>query len=515
MADLEMSRFRSSLVDPDEFTVTLELVPSRGVRGTAQDRVIRFAEEAALDGRMQAVSITENAGGHPALSPEVLGLEIMEAGLDVIIHLSCKDKNRNQMESLLLAWDRAGLKNLLVIAGDYPQQGYRGHPKPVFDLDTVHALDLIGHLNSEHDRAASWCPDESDVESTSFYKGVAVSPFKYSEAEQIGQYYKLHRKASAGADYVITQVGYDLRKFHELIQYIQMEGPALPVLGNVFIPTPFVAKLMNEGKIPGVVLSDRLYEVMSKEFSSSDKGRKASLARGAKLLCVLKGLGYSGVHIGGPGLSFSEVDNMLTDSERWEDSWPEFLAEFSDAKPPQAVNPFYYYLKDDEKGLNSLELSGRRKFSWSFPYAFSCGVHDLAFTEEGLLYDIAKKTCQALVPEDGGGLFHRIEHLTKLILVGCKDCGDCTLSDLAYMCPQSGCAKYLLNGPCGGSSKSWCEVFPGRKRCFYVGVYERLANEGRVETLKKGFVPPRDWSLSNTSAWANFFAGRDHHKQRK
>lgn len=493
----------------------MELVPSRGVRSAAQEKAIRFARDAFADGRMQAVSITENAGGHPALSPEVLGVEIMETGLDVIIHFSCKDKNRNQMESLLLAWDREGLQNLLVIAGDYPQKGYRGHPKPVFDLDTIHALDLIGHLNSDHNEAGPWCPDLSGVESTSFFKGVAVSPFKYSEAEQIGQYFKLHRKVSAGADFAITQLGFDARKFHELIQYRQEESLDLPMLGNVFIPTPFVAKLMNRGKVPGVVLTDEFYEMLRQEFSSFDKGRKASLERGARLLCVLKGLGYDGVHIGGPGLEFSEVDQLLTDAEQWADDWPGFLPEFSACPNYGVRKPFYYFEKNQASGLNSPEHSSRRKYQWSLPYTFADLVHDAVFSESGILYDVAKKTCETLVAEDGSGSFHRLEYLAKLILVGCKDCGDCTLDDLAYVCPQSGCAKYLLNGPCGGSSNGWCEVFPGRKRCFYVQVYERLANNRKSECLKKGFIPPRDWSLCNTSAWANFFAGRDHHKQRK
>ena len=112
MGDSKNSSFQRSLADPEEFTLTLELVPSRGGRSTALSRALLCARDLAADGRIRAVSITENAGGHPALSPEVMGLEISDLGLDVIIHLSCKDKNRNQIESLLFAWDRLGLRNL-------------------------------------------------------------------------------------------------------------------------------------------------------------------------------------------------------------------------------------------------------------------------------------------------------------------------------------------------------------------------------------------------------------------
>ncbi len=83
------SGFQRSLRDSGKFTLTFELVPSRGGQSAALERALDFARAAAADGRLNAVSITENAGGHPALAPEVLGQEILQLGLDVIIHLSC------------------------------------------------------------------------------------------------------------------------------------------------------------------------------------------------------------------------------------------------------------------------------------------------------------------------------------------------------------------------------------------------------------------------------------------
>ncbi len=502
------SRFQRSLADPDEFTLTLELVPSRGGQSRGHSRALSFAKEASADGRLHAVSITENAGGHPALSPEVMGSEISQLGLDVIIHLSCKDKNRNQIESLLFAWDRAGLRNLLVITGDYPQRGYRGDPKPVFDLDSIHALDLISRLNCQQSGRDRRNPAViNSVEPTSFCKGVAVSPFKLQEAELLSQYYKLHRKAAAGADYVITQVGYDARKFAELLQYMKLNGLALPVLGNVFIPTPTVAKIMRAGKIPGVVLNDRIYAMMAEEFKEADRGRKKGLLRAAKLLCVLKGLGYAGAHIGGPALTFGEFDFVLNEAQRMNDDWPDFLVDFCDW-PEDA----YYYGAGDGNQLNDSEPVVRRKAPRSIPYRLANSVHGLAFDEEAVFYEAAVKLSTAL---DGSKIFGQAEHLVKLLLFGCRNCGDCTLAELAFLCPQNGCAKAMLNGACGGSRDGWCEVYPGRKKCFYVGVYRRLRSVGLERSLKDGFVPPRDWSLNETSSWINFFLQRDHTDPRK
>jgi methylenetetrahydrofolate reductase (NADPH) len=500
------SRFQRSLADPKEFTLTFELVPSRGGRSIVQSRALAFAGEAGADGRLHAVSITENAGGHPALSPEVIGSEISRLGLDVIIHLSCKDKNRNQIESLLFAWDRAGLRNLLVIAGDYPQRGYRGQPKPVFDLDTIQALDLISRLNCEQAGMDRRNPALiKAVEATAFCKGVAISPFKHLTAELRMQYYKLHRKQAAGADYVITQVGFDARKFEELLRYMRLNGINLPVLGNVFIPTPTVARLMWEGLIPGVVLPDRLYAELQAEFQEPDRGRRKGLLRGAKLLCVQRGLGYAGAHLGGPGLTFKDLDFLLTEADRMAADWPEFLADF--AYWPEDG---YYYQPGRATALNSDEPVIAKKSGRSPHYLLARTVHELVFVETGALYDPAERLCTAVAEGKGQRIFGQAEHLLKLLLFGCRNCGDCTLAELGFLCPQNGCAKYLLNGPCGGSRDGWCEVYPGRKKCLYVLIYERLQAVARDDTMKTGFVPPRDWALNETSSWINFFLHRDH-----
>ena len=78
-----------------------------------------------------------------------------------------------------------------------------------------------------------------------------------------------------------------------------------------------------------------------------------------------------------------------------------------------------------------------------------------------------------------------IEYWIKFISSRCRRCGDCTLAELAFLCPQSQCPKFLFNGQCGGSSEGWREVFPGRKRkCIYVRAYERLKTYGEEESLQ-------------------------------
>ncbi|MFU8819275.1 MAG: methylenetetrahydrofolate reductase C-terminal domain-containing protein [Desulfurivibrio sp.] len=509
------SSFFRALSDPHTFTLTMELVPSRGGRGDSHIRALEVVRRAVADGRLAAVSITENAGGHVALSPEVLGTEIRQLGLEVIVHLSCKDKNRNQMESQLFAWDRLGIRDLLVITGDYPQPGYRGLAKPVFDLDSVQALDLIGRLNRGEGFAAAG-PDAAGVrpeQATAFVRGVALSPFKHSEAELVMQYYKLHRKLAAGADFVITQVGYDARKFHEVLLYLRRHGfGRVPVLGNVFIPNLRVAELMYRGAIPGCVITPELYAQILREADSPDKGKQARLTRAAALLAVLKGLGYAGAHIGGPGLSYDDISSVLDQADTMAADWSALLPQIS-FWPKDSCHLFR---RDQLTGLNLDEPAPSREPAGEMlRYRLAHLAHREGFVPGGLLYRPFKRACLAWSDSRlGWGLVH-VEHLLKFIAFGCQNCGDCTLAELAYLCPQSACAKYLLNGPCGGSRDGWCEVYPGRRRCLYVRAYRRLKGVGRTGEMKEGLVPPRDWALNNSSSWVNYFRGIDHHRDKQ
>ncbi len=494
--------FRDSLFNPDEFTLTFELVPNRGGSGKGQNRILDLARKAAVDGRIKAVSITENAGGHPALSPEVLGLEIQAMGLPVISHFSCKDKNRNQMESLLFGWDRAGLRSLLVLSGDYPQQGYLGKPKPVFDLDSVQALDLISQMNRGSTKGNPKI-ENYKFQPTSFLKGVAVSPFKMLPQELAMQYAKLHRKVAAGADYIITQLGFDARKFQEILLYLELDNLKLPVLGNVFIPNLAVAKLMHRGDIPGCIITDELHEQILCEAKSADKGKKARLIRAAKLLAVLKGLGYAGAHIGGPGLTFADLELVMSEAEVREAAWRDLL-------PDLAYWPkdgCYFFRAEPRSGLNLATPAATKKpvKSTILAYHLSHWVHQTFFTPQGTFYPAAGKICLGLERAGHARCLRRFEYLVKRTLFDCQNCGDCRLADLAYLCPQSGCAKFMLNGPCGGSRNGWCEVYPQRKRCFWVQVYDRLQAQGLTESLRTGFQPPRDWCLNESSSWLSFF----------
>ena len=121
--------FQNDILDPKRFVVTMELVPGREPAGRSVDVIKAMAADAFADGRVSAVSITDNPGGNPSLSPDVIGHDIFKVGMDVIVHFTCRDINRVGMESRALQLAMMGMKNILALTGDYIGKGFagRGH----------------------------------------------------------------------------------------------------------------------------------------------------------------------------------------------------------------------------------------------------------------------------------------------------------------------------------------------------------------------------------------------------
>ncbi|MHB8829500.1 MAG: methylenetetrahydrofolate reductase C-terminal domain-containing protein, partial [Syntrophales bacterium] len=95
------NKFKEALLDKSVFSVTWELVPGRGAKEKAQETIFANAAAAAKNEKIHGLTITDNPGGNPAISAEFLGAEIVRMGIEPLVHFTCKDKNRNQMEGLL------------------------------------------------------------------------------------------------------------------------------------------------------------------------------------------------------------------------------------------------------------------------------------------------------------------------------------------------------------------------------------------------------------------------------
>lgn len=280
------------------------------------------------------------------MSADFMGAEILKLGIEPLVHFTCKDKNRNAIESQLYALDRAGIRNLLVMTGDYPVAGFQGRPAPVFDLDPPHVLQLIADMN----RGLEYPGIKGIVrhKPSNFFAGAVVSPFKATEAEQMAQYYKLKKKIEAGAQFIVTQLGYDARKFHEVLLFMKLNAFNIPLMGNIYILPFGAAKMMNANNLPGSVVTDKLLADIDRELNDDDKGEGARILRAARMYAILKGMGFSGVHIGGHNIKYEQVMEIVRQGETLISRWADLVKYFD----YPIDDGFYYYEKDPATGLN-------------------------------------------------------------------------------------------------------------------------------------------------------------------
>ena len=129
---------RERFAQPGAFVVAAELVTSRGlITADSGRQLLEVARELSDDPRFDVLSITDNPGGNAMLAPDALGTDLVSRGQEVIIHLSCKDWNRNALESRAWKLGSEGFQNVLALSGDYPVTGHKGLAAPVFDIDSV------------------------------------------------------------------------------------------------------------------------------------------------------------------------------------------------------------------------------------------------------------------------------------------------------------------------------------------------------------------------------------------
>src|SRR6516164_9161819 len=191
-----MQTLREGLFQSSRFLVGTELVSVRGgmsdqSAGKARDFANELIGYPAIDG----ISITDNAGGNPQLAPTALGKPILYAGKEVVIHLTCKDLNRNGLESEAWLLNSEGFNNILAMTGDFPTAGNDGLAKPVFDIDSVGLISMLNKMNQGlNPKSSNGNGKSQPLAKTNFLIGAVTTNFKVREGEVMPQYFKLQKK---------------------------------------------------------------------------------------------------------------------------------------------------------------------------------------------------------------------------------------------------------------------------------------------------------------------------------
>jgi methylenetetrahydrofolate reductase (NADPH) len=263
-----------------KFVITCEVGPPKGIE------VEGLIEELQpLQNRVDAFNVTDLQSSVLRVGSMAVCRLLKDKGLEPIMQLTCRDRNRLGLQSDVLSAAALGIENLLSLTGDHPKLGDHPQAMPVFDLDSVQLLAAVKGLMAGKDMAGN----ALEGRPPSFCLGAAVTPGADPLEPQI---IKMEKKVAAGAQFFQTQAIYEVDKFADFMEKTRYLN--VPVMaGIVFLKSAGMAKFMN-ANIAGIHVPDEIINELAK--APKEERVETSLKISARLIKEVKGL-CQGVHL--------------------------------------------------------------------------------------------------------------------------------------------------------------------------------------------------------------------------
>ena len=229
--------------------LTAEVMPPRG-----GDPSRSLAAAGSLRGWVHAVNVTDGSRAVMRMSSLALCRLLLDAGIEPVLQLACRDRNRIALQAELLGAHALGVRNLLCLTGDPVRAGDQPGARPVNELEAVRLLQLVQQFNGGQDPVQGELPDGP----TDLFAGAAADP---QSASWSGLKSRLLRKKQAGARFVQTQMVMDAEALKRFVG--DLAAPLdLPVLAGVFLlksarNAAFINRVVPGANIPQAVI-DRL-----------------------------------------------------------------------------------------------------------------------------------------------------------------------------------------------------------------------------------------------------------------
>ena len=274
------------------FVVLAELEPPRGHDcGSLVDRA-RTLKIRGVD----AINVPDTPRVRAATSAMATAILVEQrAGVETLLHYTCRDRNLLGMQSDLLGAHAMGLRNLLITTGDPPIVGDYPQATGVFDVDSIGLTNLVARLNHGLDVGGA-----SVGTPTSFHLGVAVNPTALDAELEVKRF---AYKAEAGAEFAVTQAVFDVEALKAFLARIAPHR--VPVIAGIYVFESLRNAEYMANEVPGVRVPAALVErmrVADEAGRAPEEGR--AIAR--ELVAAVRPF-VSGVQVGTAGRQFSSI----------------------------------------------------------------------------------------------------------------------------------------------------------------------------------------------------------------
>ncbi len=275
-----MNSSLSAKIAARQFVVTGELTPPKGT-----DLTKLFETAELLRGSVDAINITESPRARMAMDPRAVARLLLERGIEAIVQVTSRDRNRIAVQSDLLGAAALGLRNFVFMGGDSPAGGDHPDAKPVFDLTASGLLAAAEALRNGRDAAGNALTGTPDL-----FLGATANPgAKNFEAEVENT----RRKIDAGAKMLQTQAIYHVDQLERFIDAVKPDGVAV-LAGIIPLKSEKSGPWLN-ANLPGVVVPPDMLAAMD-EAARAGKTRERGIELAAGVVRDMKSL-CAGVHI--------------------------------------------------------------------------------------------------------------------------------------------------------------------------------------------------------------------------
>tara|TARA_Y100000588_G_scaffold287725_1_gene305968 strand:- start:39 stop:914 length:876 start_codon:yes stop_codon:yes gene_type:complete len=274
-----MGRLADALKD-SSFIVTGELTPPKGT-----DLGDLFDKAELLRELVTAFNLTESHAARMAMDPVAVGHLLIDRGIEPIVQMTSRDKNRLAIQASILGAAALGISNVVFMGGDPPKNGDHPDAKPVFDLFASQLLEAASGLNNGNDLTGN--PLKGSPQLTI---GAVANPGASDLDTEIDN---MHRKTDAGAEFFQTQAVYDTDAFG---RFMDKAKPDKPVLAGIIpIKSVKMAQYMND-RIPGVDIPQQLIDQIDSAGGDPAQIAEVSIEIASSTVSALRSM-TSGVHV--------------------------------------------------------------------------------------------------------------------------------------------------------------------------------------------------------------------------
>ena len=281
------------VLENGQFAITAEMAPPKGYDFTEQVEVAQL-----LKGKVHGVNVTDMQSACLKASSLGLCVHLKQAGLEPILQITGRDRNRMAIMGEILSAASFGIDTMLALTGDHPVVGDCKNSKPVYDLDSVGILNMLSRME---ETGCDCGGNPLAGGAPKFFKGAAVTPVYEPMILQVN---KLRQKVDAGARYIQTQGIFEVESLKRFLDAVDKANINVPIMAGIIpLKAAGMAKFMNQN-VPGIAVPqdqiDRLAAAAEEGKQTGVKGLpgKLGIEMAAELIARIKEENLCpGVHI--------------------------------------------------------------------------------------------------------------------------------------------------------------------------------------------------------------------------